>query len=325
MDETMNNRIEVSIVIPVYNVERYIGKTIESVQNQDFVNYEIILVDDGSKDYSGEICDQYASNDSRIKVIHQPNGGVMSARFAGVDASKGQYIAFLDGDDRMPPTAISNLYKKIVEEQADIVKGSCVDIDENGKIISQIELPGRKRTIETNKEYREWLIKHLGGMNLRMFKKSILKQEPRILIDRKIKNNEDLLFKILSASRINRAAFTDELVYQIVPHNDSASHGNYGADYWRFVMEWFADVYKKYDVFFKDYMYYKLSIIYGLLLREGLCDDFNNSTFDDVRITKYDRYYGLFFNLALFFVKHPNKLMLFFFRFHPKRFFKTFF
>jgi len=87
------NDIMVSIVIPVYNVENYITKTIESVQKQDFDGYEIILVDNGSKDKSGIICDQYAQKDNRIHVIHQANGGVMSARYAGVEAAKGKYIA----------------------------------------------------------------------------------------------------------------------------------------------------------------------------------------------------------------------------------------
>ena len=318
-----NKDIYVSIVIPIYNVERFVGKTIESVQVQDFPNYEIILVDDGSKDHSGEICDKYAKDDKRITVIHQANGGVMSARFAGVDAAKGDFIAFLDGDDRLPHNAISILYKKIIEERADIVKGACVDIDINGNVISEIDLPGRESTIETNAEYREWLIKHLGGMNLRLFRIGVLKQEPRIIIDKRIKNNEDLLFKIMSASRIERAAFTDEVVYQIVPHNDSASHGNYGSDYWCMLMTWFSENYQKYDVLFRDYMYFKLSIIYWHLFREGLDVDYNQSVFDDVKRAHYNSFYGIHYNIAIFVVKHPTPLLLSIFDFHPKRFLKA--
>ena len=127
--------IEVSIVIPIYNVERYVRKTIESVQHQDFEAYEIILVDDGSKDGSGIICDEYAAKDSRITVIHQPNGGVMSARFAGVDIAKGRFIAFLDGDDRMPSSTLSVFYKAITDNDVDYVNGCDICIDSLGNQI----------------------------------------------------------------------------------------------------------------------------------------------------------------------------------------------
>lgn len=90
---------EISIIVPIYNVEKYLPKCIESILSQTFTNFELILVNDGSKDRSGIICDEYASKDNRIKVIHKENGGVSSARNSGVDLASGKYIGFVDPDD----------------------------------------------------------------------------------------------------------------------------------------------------------------------------------------------------------------------------------
>ena len=86
----------ISVVIPVYNVEKYVEECIISVINQTYTNIEIILVDDGSKDSSGKICDLYSKKDSRIKVIHKENGGLSDARNAGIDEARGKYITFID-------------------------------------------------------------------------------------------------------------------------------------------------------------------------------------------------------------------------------------
>lgn len=88
-----------SIIVPIYNVEQYLERCIESIINQTYKNLEIILVDDGSKDNSGTIADTYASKDNRIKVIHKENGGLSDARNHGLDQAKGKYIIFIDSDD----------------------------------------------------------------------------------------------------------------------------------------------------------------------------------------------------------------------------------
>ena len=89
----------VSIIVPVYNIEKYILECIQSLVNQTYTNLQIILVDDGSKDNSGIICDEWAAKDQRIEVIHKVNGGLSDARNAGLDKVKGEYIFFVDGDD----------------------------------------------------------------------------------------------------------------------------------------------------------------------------------------------------------------------------------
>ena len=93
------NKPRISIVVPVYNVEEYLEECIESIIKQSYPNIQIILVDDGSTDSSGLICDKYAQNDSRIEVIHQNNAGLVEARKAGLKRTIGEYVGFVDGDD----------------------------------------------------------------------------------------------------------------------------------------------------------------------------------------------------------------------------------
>ena len=101
----------ISIIVPVYNTECYIIKCIKSIQNQTYKNLEIILIDDGSNDKSGKICDLFADIDSRIKVIHTENRGVSKARNLGINISSGKYIAFVDSDDSISPFFVEELYK----------------------------------------------------------------------------------------------------------------------------------------------------------------------------------------------------------------------
>lgn len=112
--------MKVSFIVAVYCVEKYIGQCIESLQNQDGMrDIEIILVDDGSQDRSGEICDSYAQQDSRIKVIHQENQGVSAARNAGMEAAKGEWVCFVDGDDAVVPN-LCQMFEPYLTEETDV-------------------------------------------------------------------------------------------------------------------------------------------------------------------------------------------------------------
>ena len=97
------NRAKISVIVPVYNVESYLARCVDSILAQTYQNLEIILVNDGSRDASGSICDAYAQKDSRITVIHKENGGLSSARNAGIDAASGEYLTFVDSDDWIEP------------------------------------------------------------------------------------------------------------------------------------------------------------------------------------------------------------------------------
>jgi glycosyltransferase involved in cell wall biosynthesis len=111
----------ISVVIPVYNVEQYLHRCVDSILNQSYQNFEIILIDDGSQDSSGEICDQYVQKDERIKVIHKKNARVSAARNDGIKLAKGKYVSFIDSDDWIEPDMYQEMIKKVEEYNLDLI------------------------------------------------------------------------------------------------------------------------------------------------------------------------------------------------------------
>ena len=146
---------DITVVIPVYNVEKYLKKCVDSVLHQTYKNYEIILVDDGSTDSSGIICDELAKKNSNIKVIHQENMGLGGARNAGIKNCDTEYIVFLDSDDYIHPELLERCIQALKTNECDIVLFDMISVDENGvkgslytttfedgKILSKIETAG---------------------------------------------------------------------------------------------------------------------------------------------------------------------------------------
>lgn len=125
----------VSVIVPVYNVEKYLATCINSLLNQSYNNLEIILVDDGSKDASGKICDAFEKENSRIKVIHKENEGLGLSRNAGLKIAQGKYVTFVDSDDFLGTSAIEDLVKAADKNNADICIGGFTRINENGEKI----------------------------------------------------------------------------------------------------------------------------------------------------------------------------------------------
>lgn len=124
----------ISVIVPVYNVKKYLRKCIVSILNQSYSDIEIILVDDGSTDDSGCVCDSFAKQDSRIEVIHKKNGGLSEARNVGIDVAKGKYITFIDSDDWVSPEYIKNLYHLIQLYNADISVTCAIKVFENKNV-----------------------------------------------------------------------------------------------------------------------------------------------------------------------------------------------
>lgn len=110
----------ISIIIPIYNASMYLSECLDSILSQDFTDFELLLIDDGSTDNSGEICDEYAEKDTRIKVFHQKNQGVSVARNTGLDYAQGEYLMFVDADDILLPKGISKLYEHISSSGTDV-------------------------------------------------------------------------------------------------------------------------------------------------------------------------------------------------------------
>ena len=127
-----------SIIVPIYGVEAFLPQAIESVLAQSVSDWEMILVDDGSKDGCGKICDDYAERDRRIRVIHKENGGLVSARQAGANASRGRYILNVDGDDYIEPTLLEAVQHAVLETEPDIVAFNMIRVSETGELLGRL-------------------------------------------------------------------------------------------------------------------------------------------------------------------------------------------
>lgn len=128
-----------SIVVPIYKVEKYLPQCIESILGQTYPNFELILVDDGSPDRCGEICDEYAKKDARIKVIHKENGGLVSARKAGLRQATHDYIVNVDSDDYVDSALLEKLLEVIKKYNPDVIAYGCTKVSEDGAFLSNLE------------------------------------------------------------------------------------------------------------------------------------------------------------------------------------------
>lgn len=159
---------EVSVIVPVYNVEKYLCRCIDSILAQSFSDFELILVDDGSPDRSGAICDEYAIKDARIRVIHQPNQGVSVARNQGVLASIGAYVMFIDGDDWVDKRILEEHYNAIYRTQAEICVSSILRVNREDETVAEFNSSEQKlSSVEA--------IKYLGKMNDERFRAPMAK------------------------------------------------------------------------------------------------------------------------------------------------------
>lgn len=208
----------ISIIIPVYNTEKYLSKCVESVTTQTYQNLEIILVDDGSKEPAARLCDEIANSDSRIRVIHKKNGGLSSARNAGIDSALGDFITFLDSDDYVSPT----IYEELISVSSDKVIGVShfVRVDENDKIYSRYD-PHIQGGCISSERYLDELLSHTGDVSTctKLFHKSIIGNHR---FDES-KLNEDLLFMISLLDNVDELAFTGKEGYFYLCRTDSIS------------------------------------------------------------------------------------------------------
>ena len=123
----------ISVIVPVYNVEKYLRKAVQSIQNQTYKHLEIMLINDGSTDSSGNICDELANSDSRIVVIHKKNGGVSTARNEAQKLAKGNYVIYVDSDDYIHEEMIQSLYEQLIAENADVSSCSVMNVYQNSQ------------------------------------------------------------------------------------------------------------------------------------------------------------------------------------------------
>ena len=211
---------KISVIVPVYNCEKYLPALIDSVLKQTYRNLEIILIDDGSEDESGTVCDTYARLDSRIRVIHQENGGVSHARNRGLEVVTGEYISFIDSDDTLEPNMYELLAKTIQVYGADIAHCGYKHI-----VGAEIRVVNdTKRVIPQNRsEAVECLISgHLFGSGLwnKLFRSELIRD---IRFHEDLKINEDTLFNFQAFCKAQKTVFVDYALYNYIARFGSSA------------------------------------------------------------------------------------------------------
>ena len=192
----MYKKPKISIIVPVYNVEQYLRRCIDSILNQSFTDFELLLIDDGSKDSSGEICDEYVARDSRIRVFHKENGGVSSARNLGLDNAMGEYITFVDADDYLLCNTITD---KIFNEKFDLIQLN----RSSGSYLRKIRKNIICNKITSNKVFLVYTYEIWG----KVIKREII---GKTRFDKTLSIGEDILFNIMILDKIkNFILFTD--------------------------------------------------------------------------------------------------------------------
>ena len=153
---------KVSVIVPVYNVEKYLKRCVDSIRSQTYTNIEIILVDDGSKDSSGKICDEYAEQDDRVKVVHKENGGLGFARNSGLEIASGDYVTFIDGDDSITADHIEKMVSSLEKVDADTCLAGHTKIYANSKVEHVNVCAGR---VFSGEEVKNEILTRMVGSN----------------------------------------------------------------------------------------------------------------------------------------------------------------
>ena len=224
----MNNEL-ISVIVPVYNVEKYLERCIRSILKQTYKNNEIILVDDGSKDKSGIICDKYMKIYKNIKVFHKENGGVSSARNIGLKNSSGKYILFVDSDDYLEENMIENMIENLKTQKAQVVQCEYNEVDEDGKIIKSIHNSKLKAVENSYDIVQEFLERNITiSLWNKIFSKSVLEN---IYFDEEIHHYEDKLFILRVLLQCNKISYLNEPEYNYVKRENSVSYDLFKVSY----------------------------------------------------------------------------------------------
>lgn len=202
-----------SVIVPVYNTKPYLGKCVKSIQNQTLRELEILLVDDGSTDGSGELCDQLAKEDARIRVLHKPNGGSSSARNLGIKEAKGAYLGFIDSDDFIELDMYESLYQAIQQYKVKVAQISRDEIDEKGQKMPDVCTPPKEITVSSAEAFLEELLLHRGDCS---FCTKLIAKE--ILADKAFpegKLNEDFFLLLQVLEEISGIVILPKQAYHV--------------------------------------------------------------------------------------------------------------
>ena len=224
-EDTIRDNPLISILVPVYNVEAYIRKSLDSILAQTYVNLQIILIDDGSTDSSGDICNKYALMDKRITVIHKENGGVTSARIEGLKIARGEFIGFVDPDDWIEPSMYKEMLEYAIKTDAEIVHTD--KIKEVKGMYYSIKEDNLPAIINPSTDV-EFLKSVVAGhftvvLWLNLFKSELI-QSCYESFPRHFRNGEDYVIVFLSMIRANRMAYLSKGFYHYVKRDGSIQH-----------------------------------------------------------------------------------------------------
>lgn len=215
----------ISVIIPVYNADKYLKKCVKAVISQTYTDFELLLIDDGSTDNSGIICDELSACDSRIKTFHKENGGVSSARNAGIEYAAGEYIAFVDADDIADINYLSKMYESLIKNDADIsvwglefIKNDITDMTTASSDVHCV-IPARE---VLSKQPSDNLM--LWGPYCKLYKTGIIK-ENNIRFDEALYNGEDIVFIAEYLLYCKNVYYDTDTVYRYMSNSESASGG----------------------------------------------------------------------------------------------------
>lgn len=286
----------ISIIIPVYNVSLFLEKCLNSVVNQTFKNLQIILVDDGSTDSSGIICDNYSKKDRRIEVIHQENKGVSETRNVGLSLARGDYITFIDSDDYIELDTYSTVFKTIIENKyPDLIFFRARVVDIQGKVI---DIRGKKPTgkiLKVDKEFSEKrIIGELdNGVWNKVYKTEIIKD---IIFETEKTHGEDFKYNLEVLEKVKTAIDIDQIKYNYVKNPNSITRKPFNPK--NFDQVYFKDLVVK-IVKEKFPKYLKLSEKRAFLARLHICRPIYYKKLENeykIKLTEYNKYMDLHYN-----------------------------
>ena len=218
---------KVSIILPIYNVEKYLEKCVNSVISQTYQNIEVILVDDGSKDSSGRICDELVESDNRIKVIHKKNGGLASARNAGYEMATGEYIMYIDSDDVIKNDIAEKCVSAMEKKQSDVVIFGYEKMSEDGQVL---EICKWSNKTYNHDEMVEYLYEAICNMSFgyawnKMYRKSTI-DKSKVFGDAKVIDREDLVYNLELLRFWDRITYIDSVGYEYLQRSSSLLHNS---------------------------------------------------------------------------------------------------
>ncbi|WP_391116740.1 glycosyltransferase [Psychrobacillus sp. L3] len=284
---------KVSVIVPIYNVEKYLRRSIESIQTQTLKDIQIILVNDGSTDNSLSICKEYQEKDNRIELIDKPNGGVSSARNAGLEVAKGEYIGFVDPDDWIDHNMYENLYQQIIEDDADVCMCNYI-VENNGKSLSNL-LDLKQKILEGQDIVDQIITNMIGSSNLNSGSKTIMGSACRLLIKRDfidqyhfrfkagISLMEDLIFCVQVLLKSKRVSFNRGVYYHyIININSAVTSYNYN------VINIEKKVYQALDEIFKKERVYpfveqRLKIRYVNMYTNAIANEVHRENYKNIK------------------------------------------